>query len=102
VSLRGLEVDEPLGHESLLVVPGADCHLSGENDDQRVLVDLMVGQALPGRQREQDDPIGLIVGAQDAWSARLNDLRVQMPEFHDDSIIRPALDPGRPRAYARL
>jgi hypothetical protein len=104
VPLRGREVHEPVSHQPLLVVAGADRHLAGEDDDQRVLVNLMLGQALPGGQGQQDDPVGLIVGAQDAWSVGLNDLGVQVPEVHDASIIRPAPAPDTctAPAYARL
>ena len=49
VALCRLEVDEPLGAQPLLGGPGADDHLAVEHDRERVLVDLMLREALARR-----------------------------------------------------
>ena len=50
----------------------ADDDLAVEHHHQRVLVDLMLGQALARREGQQDDPVGLVVGVQDARRVRLH------------------------------
>ena len=82
MALGRLEVHEPLGAEALLPVAGADDHLAVQHRDQRVLMDLMLGQALSGGERKEDDPVGIIVGVQDARGVRLHGFCVQAPEVH--------------------
>jgi hypothetical protein len=78
----GLEVDEPVAPEMLLLGARADDDLAVEDDDERVLVDLVVGEALALGQEKQDDPVGVVIGAQDAGRVRLNRFGVQLPEVH--------------------
>jgi hypothetical protein len=61
VALGRLEVDEPLRAEPLFLRARADHHLAGEHGHQRVLVDLVLGQALARGEGQQDDPVGLVV-----------------------------------------
>lgn len=82
VALGRYEVHEPMGAETLFLVAGADRHLAVEDDDERVLVDLMVRQALAGGEREQDDPVGVVVGAQDARRMRRHGLGIEVPYLH--------------------
>ena len=61
MALGGREMDEAVGLEPLLRVCGSDDHCSLKNDDEGVLMDLMVGQALAPRQAKQDDAVGIVI-----------------------------------------
>jgi hypothetical protein len=61
VALGRLEVHQPLRAEPLLLCGRADHHLAGEDHHQRVLMDLMLGEALARGEGQQDDPVGLVV-----------------------------------------
>jgi probable F420-dependent oxidoreductase len=82
VALGRLEMDQSLCPQAFLQAAGADEHLAVEHRHQRVLVDLMLGQALARGQGEEDDPVGVVVGVQDTRGVRLHGLCVQAPEVH--------------------
>jgi hypothetical protein len=87
-ALGRLEMNEPLGGQALLPLPGSDQELAVEQDDEGVLVDLMLLQTLALGQGEQDDPIGFVIGTKHPGCMRLDGLRIQLPELHLGLIIR--------------
>lgn len=92
MALGGREVNEAVGAEPLLRISGPHDHLALEDDDEGVLVDLVVGEALPLGEAEQDDAVGIVVGTQDARRTRLDRLAVQFPDLHvAQSIILRAI-----------
>lgn len=83
VALGGLEVRQSVPSEPPVILADDQLDLPVEHQHERVLVDLVLVQALAPRQRQEYDPVGVIVGSQHARGVRGDVLAIQVPELHE-------------------
>jgi hypothetical protein len=70
VALGGVEVDEARRRERPLAGSSADQQLAAQDEDERVLVDLVLLQALALGQQQRDHAVGALIGAKDLRMVR--------------------------------
>ncbi|MFZ1153333.1 MAG: hypothetical protein WAN93_00350 [Solirubrobacteraceae bacterium] len=70
MALTGVEVDQAGCAERPLAGARADQQLAAQNEHKRVLVDLVLLQALALGQQQRDDAVRALIGAEDLRMVR--------------------------------
>ncbi len=70
VTLTGVEVDQAGRAERPLAGTGADQQLAAQYEHERVLVHLVLLQALALGQQERDDAVRALIRSEDLWMVR--------------------------------
>lgn len=88
VALGGIEVDQARRRERPLAGTGADQQLAAHDEHERVLVDLMLLQALALGQQQRDHAIGALIGVKDLRMVGGDTQTIKLPNLHPPDCKR--------------